>query len=478
MDRSWQPAELTEILGSWMTGPGPLYGRLAAALHDRIRSGDLAPGERLPSERALAAALAVSRATVVSAYDELRGTGAVDSRRGSGTRISVRTGPVRGADGRVPGGGATALVQRLVDGPGDMISLAVTSTGAAPQVRSALAELTAMDGLDALLADSGYHPRGLPVLRVAVAGHCTAQGLPTTPDQILITTGATQALALTAQLYVRRFSPVVVETPSWPGCLDAFLAAGARPHRVPLDEDGIRLDGLTQALPGAALLHVTPTYHNPTGILMSTARRRRIAELAARHRVPVVEDLAYDTRLTDAPDPPPVAAFAPPGADTLTIGSLTKAVWGGLRIGWLRSQNGTVERLARLKALADMGTPILDQALAARLLPRLDDIKNSRAPALRSGLTRLESRLTDRLPGWTWHRPAGGAALWTRLPGGTDAEIFAQVALRHGVEVVPGSATDPGGAHDDHIRVPFALAADRIDELVRRLAAAWGELTG
>lgn len=125
-----------------------------------------------------------------------------------------------------------------------------------------------------------------------------------------------------------------------------------------------------------------------------------------------------------------------------------------------------------------MGTPILDQALAARLLPRLDDIKNSRAPALRSGLTRLESRLTDRLPGWTWHRPAGGAALWTRLPGGTDAEIFAQVALRHGVEVVPGSATDPGGAHDDHIRVPFALAADRIDELVRRLAAAWGELTG
>ncbi|MCX4821282.1 PLP-dependent aminotransferase family protein [Streptomyces sp. NBC_01142] len=475
MDRSWQPAELTAILGSWMTGPGPLYGRLAAALDHRIHSGDLAPGDRLPSERALATALSVSRATVVSAYDDLRSAGAVDSRRGSGTRIAVRPGPVRGADGRVPGGSATALVQRLVDGPSDMISLAMASFGAAPQVREALDHVTRI-GLESLLTDTGYHPRGLPLLRETVADHYSAQGLPTTPGQILITTGATQALALTAQLYVRRGSPIVVETPSWPGCLDAFLAAGARPRRVPLDEDGIRLDGLAEALPGAALLHVTPTFHNPTGTLMSASRRRRLAELACRHGVPLVEDMAYDTRLTDAPEPPPVAAFAPPGTDSLTIGSLTKAVWSGLRIGWLRGPAGTVERLARLKALADMGTPVLDQALAARLLPRLDDIKHARAHTLRAGLTRLESLLADRLPDWTWHSPTGGAALWTRLPHATDADVFAQVALRHGVEVVPGSATDPSGAHNDHIRVPFALPADRLDELVRRLSAAWAEL--
>ncbi|MBT2511388.1 PLP-dependent aminotransferase family protein [Streptomyces sp. ISL-98] len=356
-----------------------------------------------------------------------------------------------------------------------MISLAVASPGAVPQLREALDDVM-RDDLDTLLTETGYHPSGLPALREAVASHYTGLGLPTTPEQILITTGATQALSLTAQLYVRRASPVVVETPSWPGCLDVLLAAGARPRRVALDEEGIRVDGLTGALPGAALLCVTPTFHNPTGTLMSTARRRRIAELAYRHRVPVIEDFAYDTRLTDVPEPPPVAAFSTPDAEVLTIGSLSKAVWGGLRIGWLRGPADTVERLARLKAHADMGTPVLDQALATRLLPRLIDIKRTRASGLLAGLTRLERLLADRLPGWTWQTPTGGSALWARLPDATNAGVFAQIALRHGIEVVPGSATDPSGDHDDHIRVPFALLATRIDDLVGRLHAAWAEM--
>ncbi|MEV8531854.1 PLP-dependent aminotransferase family protein [Streptomyces sp. NPDC051211] len=488
MDRSaarvWSPAELDGVLGGWSAAPGPLYRRLADALHAAVRTGDLAPGDRLPAERALAAALGVSRATVVSAYDVLRGSGAADSRRGSGTRIT-RLPPtaLRPADGRVRGGTSAALVQRLIDGAGgpaaarpagEVISLSVAAEGAAPELRDALGELLADGGLDALLAHSSYHPAGLPELRAAVAGRYTAQGLRTTPEQILVTTGATQALALAAQLYVRRGSAVVVETPSWPGCLDAYLAAGARPRRVGLDEDGVRVREFRTALPGAALAHLTPTFHNPTGVLMSAARRERIAALAAAEGVPLVEDLAYDTRLWDTPEPPPVAAFAPAGADVLTIGSLAKTVWGGLRIGWLRGPAAAVERLARLKTLADLGSPLLDQALAVRLLPRVDAVRAGRAVTLRTRLGLLESLLSAALPGWTWTRPAGGAALWVCLPDGADASVFAQVALRHGVELIPGSTTDPSGSHDTHVRLPFTLPEPRLRDLAARLAEAWG----
>lgn len=476
--RAWTAGDLDGVLGGWTAGPGPLYRRLAGALGAAVRSGDLAPGDRLPAERPLAAALGVSRATVADAYDTLRGAGLAVSRRGSGTRVAgLPRAELRPADGRVRGGTGAALVQRLVDGPVEVISLAVAAEGAAPEVRRALTGLLA-DGLEPLLAQAGYHPGGLPELRAAVADRYTGQGLRTTPDQVLVTTGATQALALVAQLYVRRGSPVVVESPAWPGCLDALLAAGARLRRVPLDGDGVRVPDFARALPGAALAHVTPTYHNPTGVLMSAARRLRTAELCAREGVPLVEDLAYDTLLWDVPEPGPVARYAPAGAEVLSVGSLAKAAWGGLRIGWVRGPAAVVERLARLKALADLGSPLLDQALAARLLPGVDALRARRAGVLRERLALLESLLRAELPDWRWRRPDGGGALWLELPDGADASVFARVALRHGVELVPGSATDPSGAHDAYVRLPFTLPQARLEALTARLGRSWTAFRG
>jgi len=143
--------------------------------------------------------------------------------------------------------------------------------------------------LPTLLTTVGYHPRGLPSLRTAIAEHYCRTGLPTVPEQILVTTGATQGIGLTAQLYVRRNALVIVESPSWPGCLDLFTAAGARLLGIPLDADGIRIDALGTAINEhhPDLLFVMPTFHNPTGTLMSTPRRRRLAELADRHHLPI-----------------------------------------------------------------------------------------------------------------------------------------------------------------------------------------------
>ncbi|WP_026423544.1 PLP-dependent aminotransferase family protein [Actinokineospora inagensis] len=463
MDRVSDANSLVELLGDWTTAGGPLYRKLAGAVARGIEAGDLPAGERLPSERDLARLLTVSRATVVAAYDELRGRGLVDSVRGSGTRVSARP---RGAGAR-----AVAVQPRAAR----MISLAMAIEPAAPELAEAYRDLA--DGeLADLMADVGYHPRGYPPLRAAVATHYTEMGLPTDRDQVLITTGAQQVLGLVAQLYLRPGRVVVVESPSWPACLDVFRAAGARVVGVPLDEEGVRADRLAAAFAEErpALAYLMPTFHNPTGRLMSMARRRRVAELAARFNVPVLEDNAYSGVQALAP-PPPVGAFARGNAEVLTVGSMAKSVWGGLRIGWVRGPVAITERLARYKIRADLGSSVLDQALAARLLPRLDEITAARATVLRARLNHLRALLTAQLPTWRWQSPDGGSALWVTLPD-TNAQIFAQVAARHGVEVVPGSTTDPSGHHDNYLRLPFTFPTDTLTELVRRLATAWADL--
>jgi DNA-binding transcriptional MocR family regulator len=475
VDRYRDANALADILGDWMTGPGVLFRRLAGAIEDAIESSELPVGARLPSERSLAAALAVSRSTVVAAYDELRAGGLIESRRGSGTVVSPTAGHGPTAtDDRVDRGHGESIFQRIATGPGDVISLAYAVDPAVPELAEELQELIRSD-LPVLLRDIGYHPRGLPALREVVAVHLTESGLPTTPAQLVITTGAHQAIALSTQMYLRGGATVVIEQPSWPGCFDLFGAAGGQVIGVPLDDAGIRPDLLSRifAEHRPAMLFVMPTFQNPTGLLMSVARRRQVAELAARHDVVVVEDNAYSSSLgTDIP--PPVAAYAPKGANVLTIGSVSKAVWGGLRVGWIRAAEPVAERLARHKALADLGSPLIDQALAARLVPRLGELTAARAAGSTERRRRMAGLLSERLPDWKWSEPDGGSALWIRLPD-ADARVFAQVALRHGVEVVAGRAMDPTGLHDDHLRLPFSYPDDVLLDAVDRLAGAWRE---
>ena len=475
MDRS----EVQELLGDWSAGNGPLYQQLTDRLRRAITNGDLVVGQRLPSERARAEALAVSRATVVTAYEALRAERLVVSRQGSGTvvaRSNLTDVARRAQDGRVQGGQAGIIFQRLLDGPGQIISLSCASEPGSPWIREALEDLLRED-LPTLLADNGYHPRGWEPLRMAVAAHYRGLGLPTTPEQILITTGAHQAIGLVAQLYARKGTRIVAESPGWPGCLDVFRDRGAQVLGVSLDDEGICVAATERAFieHQPALLYVMPTYHNPTGLVMSATRRRRLADLAARFDVPICEDNAFDGYQSAKP-PPPIASFAPKGAEVLTIGSLGKLVWGGLRIGWVRGPAGIIDRLARRKVLADLGGPLLEQALAARLMPSLAAIRAERSAELVERLEVLEQLLREQLPEWTWRRPDGGGSLWVRLPG-VDARVFAQVALRHGVEVVPGTAMCADSTRfADHIRLPFTFSKSELDSLVSRLAAAWQEL--
>ncbi|WP_160049909.1 PLP-dependent aminotransferase family protein [Nocardiopsis sp. FR4] len=476
MDSSRSAAELADLLGAWPRGDGPLYQRLADTLRGLLDQGTLTPGERLPSERALAAALRVSRTTVVSAYDSLRSAGILDSRQGSGTRVSERIEPVR-PDGWTANGNGNPMYRNLFQRDEGLISAACLATPALTGVEEAVREVVAED-LPALMAEGTYYPSGLPALRRAVADHYTERGLPTAPDQIVVTTGAHQAVNLVAQLYLRKGSPVVVEDPSFAGCLDLMSDRGARFLPVPLDEQGMDGMGLRRAVTEHAphLVYTMPSYHNPTGTMMSAARRRELGELSARHGVPVMEDFAY-TGLRAADEPPPVAAFAPRGAEVITVESLSKIGWAGIRLGWLRAPAEMALRLSRRKILADLASPLLDQAVAVRLIRRYDELSRQRSELLREALDHMEGLLREALPAWEWRRPDGGAALWVRLPG-VRARSYVQVALCHDVELVPGAimSASEDDRHAEYFRLPFAYDRPTREELVWRLARAWREL--
>lgn len=171
-----------------------------------------------------------------------------------------------------------------------------------------------------------------------------------------------------------------------------------------------------------------------------------------------------------------VAAFSPTGR-VLTLGSLSKVAWGGLRVGWLRGPAPFVDSLGRLKAATDFGLSALPQVVATRILDDLPALAAARRELLRARRDAAQEELARRLPEWSWTEPEGGLSLWVRLPEGS-ADAFAQVALRHGVDVTPGSAHAVGRGCDDHLRICYGPAPETLREGISRLAAAWREYAG
>lgn len=453
-----KPIDVPERLGRWSSGRGPLYVLLAAALRRLIDDGELPAGCPLPTDRALAAALAVGRGTVVAAYDLLHGEGRIARRQGSGTRVA---GP---AGAPPPDTTGAPIFLHLLEPAGGVLPLACAAPDRPPP---AVAEAYAavLPVLAATAGDIGYHPAGHPALRRAIADRFTARGLPTAPDRVLVTNGAQQALSLLARAFLRPGDRVLVEAPTYPGALEVLREAAAVPRALP-----VGLAGLAAAARAhrPALAYLVPTCHNPTGAVLPDDDRRALVAAAAAAGVPLVADeVPADLLFPGQPAPRPLD-----GDGVITVGSLSKVVWGGLRVGWVRAPAAVVGRLARLRTVHDLGGDLPAQLAAAELLPRLDELARARAADLRRGHDRLRAELARRLPGW--HAPAvpGGQTLWVRLPRG-DGGSFAQAAARHGVALLPGAGLDVTGGGGPYLRVPFTLPPDELVGAVARLAAAW-----
>lgn len=462
------PDALVDALGAWTERPGPRYRRLADAIRAAVQQGLVPAGARLPAERALADRLLVSRTTVVNAYGLLRDDGVVESRRGSGTSVRAQ-----GPAGDLPAAFRAPMLARLVDERSPRIDLSIGS----PVNPALVSEPLDLEAAVALAPPHGFTPLGLPALRACVAAKYADEGVPTVVDEVMITSGAQGALSLVARGLVTPGDRVLVEAPSYPGALETFSRAGASMGSVEMDEAGMRPDALERALErgGVRLVVLVPTCHNPTGIVMPEGRRREIVELARRHEVTLLEDGTLSDVRFAGPAPSPLVGHAPDLV--LSVGSLSKIGWGGLRVGWLRAPSATILRLARLRAADDLGGPVFAQAVALRLLERLPELVDVRREEARERLETLASALRERLPEWEFSEPRGGYSLWVRLPHGSGDE-FAQVALRHGVAVAAGSATALDDEFIDRIRISYSPPPERLRAAVERLERAWAEYSG
>jgi DNA-binding transcriptional MocR family regulator len=452
------------VFGGWRTRPGPRYQRLAAALLDAIDQRLLLEETRVPAERILAAAVGVSRGTVVACFEHLVAAGVLRRQQGSGTYIVGRPSwAARPAASSV----ATLLLRRMtadretidlsISCPSDLRHLPPVNAGAA---------WAALDG-------HGLDPRGLSELRTEVARHLTEhQQLPTEAEQLVITSGAQEALWLLERVLNPPAGPLVTTCPTYPGLASAFSSTRRRIVAVQSDAAGTDPNGIERASrdPGS-LVYLMPTGHNPTGTVMTSIRRQAVAAIADAGRTTIIEDLSLADLVLDAsPGPPPVAALSP---RVVVVGSASKLLWGGLRVGWVRAEEPLRSAVIAQKAASSLATAALDQAVTAQLLAGIDqDWLIAHRRALSQRRDHLTALIHAQLPAWCVQPPSAGLSLWVELPV-DNADAFAHVAARHGVTVAPGSTACVDSRHHQFVRLSFAEQLNTLDHAAQRLAVAW-----
>ncbi|NEC13883.1 PLP-dependent aminotransferase family protein [Streptomyces sp. SID8014] len=478
-------AQLARLLASqsWQTrtGPGgrrpPAYRALADGVRLLVLEGRVPVAARLPAERELALALAVSRTTVAAAYEALRSEGFLASRRGAGSWTAVPAGnplPARGLEPLPP------------EALGALIDLGCASLPA-PEPWLTRAVTGALESLPPYAMTHGDYPAGLPDLRATLAERYTRLGIPTMPEQIMVTTGAMGAIDAICHLFAPQGERIAVESPSYANILQLMREAGARLVPVAMADRlrGWDLDRWRQVLRDAAprLGYVVADFHNPTGALADEEQRRALVEAARSAGTVLVVDetmteLALDPELAPAPDgtsalPRRVCAFDPAGSTVITVGSASKAFWAGMRIGWVRAAPDVIRRLVSARAYADLGTPVLEQLAVHWLLSGggWEEAVRLRRDQARENRDTLVAAVRRELPDWSFEVPRGGLTLWVRT-GGLSGSRIAALGEQVGIRVPSGPRFGVDGAFEGYVRLPFTVGGAVADEAAVRLAAA------
>lgn len=460
--------DLAMLLRDGWRRPGEHSQALGEALRGLVVDGRVAARTRIPSERELSKTLGVSRGSVSRAYAQIREDGYLMSERGAGSWLTLPAGPTMMRALPVPD-------MEVGAGPVDLTIAALP----APDGPLTAAVARAAQALPRHLAGHGYATAGLGELRAAIAARLSARGLATSAEEVLVTAGAQHALHLVLGLLVVPGDRVLVDAPAYPRALAAIRAARARAVPVPLTATGWDAAAWTAAAHAAAprLAVTVPDFHNPTGLTMRAADREALALACARTgTVLVADETCAELRLDGPATPPPLGAFDP-GGTVITVGSTSKAAWGGLRIGWIRATARTIRELAALRANVDMAGPVLDQLVAVELLADWDDVLASRRALLRPRRDALLAALAEHAPGWTVRRPHGGISAWARLPT-PDATRLAAAAATASIAITPGPAFSVDGTFEHHLRLPFTLPPETLRATVARLAELAADVGG
>ncbi|MCH9276424.1 PLP-dependent aminotransferase family protein [Bifidobacterium amazonense] len=532
----WTPDRTSDV---------PITEQIVDYMCRQVSSGAWPIGSRLPSQRALAEAFGVNRSTVIAAIGELADYGIVEGLHGAGTRIVSNTwslmlpGAPDWADYVSSGffranNETTQTINRMEFADG------VTRLGTGeldprlfPREMWRRVAREAADEIDSL----GYPaPEGLPVLREAIAAHMRDTGVECRAEQILVTSGALQALQMISVSLLSAGSTVIAEAPSYIKSLQVFQSAGMRLAGVPMDGDGLRVDALRGLLDGSAggptatgfdptatgcgptsnvalaspipsssrsgavaaaqpvppplpaarrrmddaVLYTIPTNHNPTGVTMPDARRRALVDCCVDLRLPVIEDGAYqDLYFGDGPAPTPLKAMDRTGM-VITLGSASKALAPGLRIGWIVADRSIVHRLADVKMQMDYGASTLSQWVYARFLA--SGLYDEYVAGLKRELRRRRDAALDtlgrRFAGLAhWTVPQGGFYIWLTFDQPVKIGRLFQLALKRGVLLNPGDIYDFEG--DNSLRLSYSYttpeefdaAAATLADLARQAGA-------
>lgn len=463
----------------------PLFRRVYEHMTARIDRGEWRAHDKLPSVRLLAEELQVHRLTVFKAYGALKEDGRVYVKDKSGYYVAEGARD-SGKEGLVIPAEPSVMGYRMQNPLSDIQRRPVTY-----QFSQALIDPNLLPNLylsDYVKEVFDRYPKvmgtysgaeGDEELRIFLSRHFRASRLlQAEPEELLITSGAQQAINLIANILVRPMDCVMVERPTYGVALDIFRQRGARLLPVGIGPGGydlVQVEALMEQYK-PRLFYINPTHHNPTGSNIPVWQRKRLVELAERHRCLIVEDDPFrDIYFEDEP-PPPVFAYDTEGW-VVYIGSFSKYIAPGLRICAVLSRYPFMEQLITAKSMADNGTPLLNQKIFLHYF---------RSPRLQSHLAKLRIALQVhkeiaeqelQATGWSWTGPKGGLNLWVKLPDEVPVEVLLRRSMEQSIAFVPGSICDPQGGMKSWIRLSYSFAAeDVLREGMSRLARITREL--
>jgi GntR family transcriptional regulator/MocR family aminotransferase len=475
------------------TSRKPVYRQLEQTLRELIESGRLVAGERLPPSRELAAELSLSRNSVNRAYRALLDDGLLRARVGQGTFVAARGRPRPAPDGSTSEPGRGFAWDGLLSARARRRWPPGAHTTARPgvpvrfdfeggRVDPSLFPLTewrrawsrAVAARAAELASPG-HPYGLRALREEIALALVARGIACEPEEVLVVNGTQHALDLVSRVLLDPGDVVVMENPGYFGAIEAFGLAGAELVGVGVDESGLLVDELARVLRSrrAKLVYTTPSAQFPTGAVLSEARRAALLELSDDHHVPVFED-DYDSELRFEGPPLPALKTRDPSGRVIYAGTFAKAMFPGLRLGYLVAARPLLARLATARLFGDFASDGVSQAVVADLLStgalerHVRRMRRAVAERREALLAALETHMPE---GTRWTRPGGGHSVWVQLAPDVDPDALALASGQAGIAYARGDSFSLDGRGHDFALLAFASQEPaRIEEGIARWA--------
>lgn len=449
----------------------PLYEQIKDYIKDMISCGDWPIGSKMPTQRELADIFEVNRSTVVTALEELMAEGLIEGKGRDGTVVINNTwsllssAPPPDWSSYIKSGTHRPNVDTIqqinkMEFEPNIIRLGTgeLSPELFPKkmMDSAIGKMTfSMDSL-------GYEePKGSHELREAVSLYLKGLNINASPGQILIVSGSLQALQLICIGILYRGSTILVEKPSYLYSINVAQSAGMKLFGIPMDEQGIELSKIARyrRQSNAAILYTIPSFHNPSGVVMSQRRRTELLGICEKERLPIIEDDVYRELWIDEPAPPPLKSMDKNGL-VLYAGSLSKSLCPGLRIGWIVGPEGVIERLGDIKMQTDYGSSSLSQLVAAQWLR--SGLYEEYLSYIRTELRKRRDRAIAALDKYfhdiaKWDIPMGGFYIWLKLNKPIPMQRLFNECLDKGILINPGNIYHD--TQNQYIRISYSYAS-------------------